>query len=597
MDNLDKFKKRREKLLKIKERAHLREVPKSVYNNRFLSGEIDQNTLAMSDLSSEYSERVLNFSSTPEKKKIIEILNSFDDVEPVDHILEPVFLSLIDGTMRAFKVGTKQGLTASRIYSECKAFRYEKFEEPSQMLDSYTEHLNERENISEFDNRSVYKNGKLHRDGNELNMRDASKMSEAHKKHFDGENTAPDGYGGTKDIFENKARAKGFGKENQRTEIDHTVPCSQTCNELKKNKALSDSDIKDIVNIEDNLVATSYDNNRGKNIGKRDKSQTQLQKEIDQGYTIDSKGNKSYLSDEQLQIRKNIVDKMAESQAAIDRTTNQKVVNNLFESNAKFQDREKKEYLEQKRKEGKKVKEADVDNYIKKKLKEREKIRSKMLNDATGAAAHQSLGDLIIFIMKPLYYELNDCIRNGIENGVDTKSFKTALSIRLLRIKNFVVNHAVRVLKDGVLSFFKNFLSMLLEGIVNCFVGVFKSIFRMVKEGLKMLMQVGPILFDKNKTVAEKGDAILKLAVSSLSIFASIGIESWLNSVGIGEPWSIIITSILTAILTALIFYLLDKIDIFGLKEDARAHRVEEVLNLRIEDSKDEIFSMIRAIS
>ena len=87
MDNLDKFKKRREKLLKIKERAHLREVPKSVYNNRFLSGEIDQNTLAMSDLSSEYSERVLNFSSTPEKKKIIEILNSFDDVEPVDHIL------------------------------------------------------------------------------------------------------------------------------------------------------------------------------------------------------------------------------------------------------------------------------------------------------------------------------------------------------------------------------------------------------------------------------------------------------------------------------------------------------------------------------
>ena len=159
-------------------------------------------------------------------------------------------------------------------------------------------------------------------------------------------------------------------------------------------------------------------------------------------------------------------------------------------------------------------------------------------------------------------------------------------------MKFFIMKQAKDQLKDGVLSFFKNFVSMLLEGIVNCFVGIFKSIFRMVKEGFKVLMNIIPILQDKNKSMAEKGDAILKLSAGSLTIFASIGIESWLNSVGIGEPWSIIISSVLTAVLTALVMYLLDKMDLFGLKEDAQLNRISEILSLRTEETRDEILTM-----
>ncbi|WP_321284462.1 hypothetical protein [uncultured Vibrio sp.] len=559
MSDLHKLKSRRAKLRKLKERSHIRVVPQYVEGNRHLQSEVDEEALAFSDMSQEYSDRIRKFDTSVSKEEVNVLLQTLDDqIDPMDNILEPVFLSLFDGTMRAFKIGTKQGITASRLYNECKSFSYENSKNSGLMLDSYTEHLNDREYITEYDSQSSYNRGEIIRDASTLNMRDGKKMSAAKEHQFGGNSIASDGYGGEEPIYTNKTHAKGVNKHQQRTEIDHAVPCAEICNNLKKNKALTDSDIRDIVNVDENLVATSFKNNRGVNIGKFDKSQVQLQKEVDQGYIDDAKGNRHSLSDDELKVRRNMVGKMEHAQEAMDKKTNQKVLDNL---------------------------------------KGNKEVQKRMASDATDAAANQSLGDVIIFMIKPLYYELKDCFINGIEEGVNASSFKAALLIRMNRIKNFVLDQAGNVLKDGVFSFFKNFLSMVLEGIVNCFVGIFKSIFRMVKEGFKVLMQIVPILRDEKRTMSEKGDAILKLAASSLTIFASIGIESWLNSVGIGEPWSIIVSSVLTAVLTALTMYLIDKMDLFGLKEEARLNRIDEILSLRVEETKEEMFSMLRALS
>ena len=556
MNDLHKHKSRMSKLRKIKNRSHLSSVPseQEVSGNQHLKGDIDSKFVERIDASTYYSDKIRNLDTSVSKAEVNALLKTLDDdIDPMDHILEPVFLSLFDGTMRAFKVGAKQGITASRLYGECKSFSYDN-PNNSIMLDSYTEHLNEKENIATYGDTATYNKGKISRHGIELNMRDGKKMGDVKDRHFQGEHTATDGYGGSKEIYESGTHAKGVDKKNQSTEIDHVVPCAEICNNLKKNKALTDTDIKDIINIDENLMATSMENNRGSTIGKFDKSQVELQKEVDQGFVNES----GDLTSEQLEVRKNMVGKMEKAQGAMDKKTNQKVINNL---------------------------------------KGNKDVQKRMATDASDAAANQSLGDVIIFMIKPLYYELKDCFINGIEEGVDASSFKAALSIRVTRMKNFVIEQAGNVLKNGVFSFFKNFVSMLLEGIVNCFVGVFKSIFRIVKEGFKALMQIVPILRDKNKSMAEKGDAILKLAASSLTIFASIGIESWLNSAGLGEPLSIIISSVLTAILTALTMYLLDKVDIFGLKEEARLSRIDEILSLRIEETKDEMFSMVRALS
>ncbi|SQH78334.1 conserved membrane protein of unknown function [Shewanella benthica] len=559
MSDLHKLKSRRAKLRELSERSHIRSVPKNIEGNRHLQGEIDDEALAFSDMSQEYSERIRNCDTSVAKEEVNALLRTLDDqVDPMDHILEPVFLSLFDGTMRAFKIGTKQGITASRLYSECKSFNYADTQSTHLMVDSYTEYLNERDNIAKLDSESSYNKGKIIRDDSSMNMRDSTKMGKAVKEHFDGEQIATDSYGGDEKIFANTTQAKSTGNKNQATEADHVIPCSEICKNLKKNKALTDSDIRDIVNTDQNLVATSKHNNRGVITGKFGKSQSELQQEVDQGYIVDAKGKKHTLSEQELKIRKNMVDKMETAQEAIDSKTNDKVMDNI---------------------------------------KNNKEVQKRMATDASNAAANQSLGDLIIFMIKPLYFELKDCFVNGIENGVDANSFKSALSIRINRIKSYVMEQAGGALKGGAFSFFKSFVSMLLEGIVNCFVGVFKSIFRMVKEGFKVLMQIAPILRDKNKTMVEKGDAILKLSAASLSIFASIGIESWLNSMGIGEPWSIIISSVLTAVLTALAMYLLDKMDLFGLKEEARLNRIDEILTLRVGETKEEMFSMVRSLS
>ena len=103
-------------------------------------------------------------------------------------------------------------------------------------------------------------------------------------------------------------------------------------NGIKKNKALTDADIKDIVNIDENLVATSFENNRGSDIGKFDKSRSEIQNEIDKGYVEDAKGKKHPLSEDEIQVRKNMVDKMGKAQAAIDKNSNKKVINNLLDN-------------------------------------------------------------------------------------------------------------------------------------------------------------------------------------------------------------------------------------------------------------------------
>lgn len=557
MNDLQKRKVNLDRLRSLQKRPNLVSIPneEELVNNRHLDSTVRADLLDTLDVSSHYTEMVKRIDTSVSKHEVDALFESIDEgIDPEDSILEPVFLSLLDGTMRAFKIGVKQGITATRLYAECKSFSYDS-EIAIPMNDSLTEVVNEQENIDRLAEATEFNSGELTRDGKTIDVRDVKKAKE---KHFEGSTSAEDEYESGKTIYKNQKEAEKHGDVKQAAEGDHAISCAEICNNLAGNKALHPEDIKEIVNTEANLVITSNKNNAGKRVGKFDKSRDELAQEAEQGYVIVG-GKKEDLSEEEIATRKNMVKKMDEAQEEIDSKTNEKVADNL--------------------------------------LNDRE-VQKRMAADASSAAGHQSLGDLIMFIIKPLYFELKDCFVKGIEEGVKAASFKQALSIRVTRIKDYVLDKAKSMLESGLLSFFKNFLSMLLEGIVNCFVGIFKSIFRMVKEGFKALMQIVPILRNKKTSMAQKGDAILKLMASSLSIFASIGIESWLNSMGVGEPFSIIITSVLTAVITTLVMYLLDKMDLFGLKDESeRLRKVEEILSLQYKEAEEDMFSMVRALS
>lgn len=82
--------------------------------------------------------------------------------------------------------------------------------------------------------------------------------------------------------------------------------------------------------------------------------------------------------------------------------------------------------------------------------------------------------------------------------------------------------------------------------------------------------------------MAEKGDAILKLVAGSLSIFSAIGIETWLCSLGLPGPISILLASVLTAVITSILMLSLDKLDLFGTNKKLKGQRIYELLTKEI---------------
>lgn len=475
----------------------------------------------------------INYEKTTIPDKHIEsFLRQFDSKPSVSaSIIDPVFLSIIDGSMRAFKIGSKQGITATRIFNECKNFTYNDNKYTDNKIDRFTEYLNEQSYKEILAGKSNYNGGVFSRAGdNDVKIRDTKKMAERKKEHFGGSDTAEDEYSPGDTICKNNAVAfkkdgmdySGKERHPDSAEADHVIPCNTICNELKNNKALTGNDIKEILNIDENIAITSRD----LNCFKKDKSNSEL---------IEKYGD--------------------------DFTENQKFA------------------MKQKEHDARKATNIKTNDIVIKNIMHERSVQKLLANDAASAAGHRAIGDVIIVLLKPLYFELTDCFQNGIQRGVGAENFKQSLTLRFKRINNYIITNAAEFLKGSHLNFVKSFVSMLIEGILNCFVGIFKHVARAISEGIRLLMQIMPILSDETKSSSEKGDIILKTFAFSATALAGIGIESLINSFGIPEPWSIILASILSTVLITLVMYSIDKVDIFNTNRQLKKERIRQALD------------------
>ncbi len=365
-DRLERFKRRKQITKGLKKtpekptlinvelvKAHLSEAPDSkrvdlCMSELAKSNQVDLNTISVSD------------------SEVHDFLNKFNDKEAaIDALIEPAFLSLIDGTMRAFKLGNRQGLTATRIYSECKSFTYDGTDYVDPRVDRFTEFLNETDNIKDFDNKSNYNGGVFTREGeDQINMRDHGKMEDYKKEYFAGRDTAEDEYAPGETVykdnetaFEIEGRLSPKQKiHHQSAETDHITPCTIVCNELKKNKALNSGDIKEILNDESNLAVTSCQINRHKG-----------------GITNEKfvERDKENLPDE---LKAKMLEKSREARASIDKNVNKKVATNVISNRT---------------------------------------VQARLSKDAAGAAGHRAIGDAIIFFIRPLHFELRCPFGNG----------------------------------------------------------------------------------------------------------------------------------------------------------------------------------------
>lgn len=536
-----------------------------------------------------------------------EVHEKFDSAEHLeDEVLKPVFMSVIDGLLEATSGGRaarKKGLTASRVVEECTSFSYDDLEDNHTNVNGYTEYKNINHDEIEYQvqlekwkkdgkngDRPQY-NGSVNSNSTQeyvrSNLEDSSAMNDYKEKQRHGEKKIKDEYTGKDNLYVSQNNMPdNYNDETHRKQAqpDHIVPLKQLHEQYKHNYALDDSDLKRIANSESNLAITSAEINQVK----RDMTNKQYIEWMDEhGKPLDENTKKIMLqkqkeatrsieSDVNKTVAKNLVGK-----GQVDEKAMKNAVNEFKENNGQAPTEEQRNQIEQ--------------NLIKKKTNE---IRGTAVKNAAGQAKDYAVGNLILFIVKPIYYEISDIFKNGLKEGVGADSGSQALGIRFTRVKKYVMTHAKAFFGDSILDFVKGFVSSLIEGIISLFVGMLKQVLKILKEGVKILVGSVQILFGKNAKAmspAQKGDAIIKLIGGSVIAISGVALESLLNKIGIGDPWSVVLSTMLSGIASALFMYILNKADLFSTKAERRYERVKEIFDERIKDVQEatELFDRV----
>lgn len=480
-----------------------------------------------------------------------------------EQVIIPVFTSIIDGLLE-FSSATRKlrrmGLTATRIVADCRTFSYDNPGVALTIPDAYTEWKNSRDMTNDAF-QEYQENQRIPYTGNRDIYEDKAKLNGYKEEAFSGVSiNAMDEYTGKKNIYQTKAHPDARRniqeyKHKHLAEVDHIVPLEKIHERFAGNYALSDADIKSIANDESNFALTAAYINRGEGAkgqgGKFDKTISEVvrdQKEREQRGESNL-GLSAETKERMLRLEK-------EAEQALEKNANEKIIQNLGGIG------------------------TITDNSLYKKLG----------GNAAKQAGLYVIGNAIMYLIKPLYYELADICKHGLLEGVGANDAFDAFYLRFFRIQEYIKSTFLREFKDNVWEFVKAFVSSLIEGIIHLFVGMFRRVLKVIKEGVKILYHSGTVLFGSYSKVmspAEKGDAILKIVGGGVIAISGVGVETLLNEIGVPDPLSIPLSTMLSGIATVLFMYLLDQADLFSVKAEKRYARIREVFEERIRDIKE----------
>lgn len=510
------------------------------------------------------------YDQTESRKIFDDAVREFEkDGGTADSILKPVIWSVADGLLEAIPGGAalrRKGLTPQRIYNECTTFSYGQDDGAIGTIPgvAYVDYLNAR-GVREGElsgyrlpsgNEKRRGAGPLVGDcrggfaqhsqrqykGHRDNYEDKAAL-DAYKAEYarTGGKTLVDEYTGRRDVWlyeknpDGRRRLSLADSRSHVANVDHIVPLASIQRSLAGNYALSRADIKAIANAKYNFAITNAKLNKMKG----DLSNREFVKRHPE---LDERTKRIMLQKEEAALK------------AIEDATNEKVSANLLDGGRK----------------------GSV-------------IRKRLAGQATDQAANYAIGNVVLYLLKPLYWELKDSFKNGIQEGVNASSGAEALRIRFGRVKNYLLAHAKEFLGDSVWEFVKGFISALIEGIVGLFVGMFRSVLKLLKEGVRIFVQAAKILWGKNSSKmspAEKGDAIVKLIGASVASLAGVGVDMVLASIGVPRILYVPLSAMLSGIAAALFMYLLDRADLFSVKAERRYARLKEIFDARIADMK-----------
>ena len=222
----------------------------------------------------------------------------------------------------------------------------------------------------------------------------------------------------------------------------------------------------------------------------------------------------------------------------------------------------------------------------------------------------QAIGLLLTNLFDKIFDEVKDSYDNGFISGCDGNSFFEALSTRCARIGEDILSDWKAVLvafKDGSVA---GFVSNIVTTVINSFCTTAKNMIRLIREGLFSLLKALKTIFlrPEGTTLAQASDAAMKLVVAGIITIGGVSLQEYLHIhltpifstiplIGAyGDTLTSIVGGGITAIFMSLGMCVIDRMDIFGIRDDERHQFVVETLrkdNVLLESSIYELYDLV----
>lgn len=205
------------------------------------------------------------------------------------------------------------------------------------------------------------------------------------------------------------------------------------------------------------------------------------------------------------------------------------------------------------------------------------------------AGENKALGDVFVNFIKGIYFEMNDAFEFGITHGLNTSDTIEAFILRFKRVSKYVKATMKNTLKSSLFESFKTIITSLVDIVIRTFSKIIVDAWKVIMQGFNSIIEAIKLILNppENMSNAQIADAVVKLLSTTVIGILAFNFESYLNSIGIVDPISGIITGILSGLIVAFVTYFLDEIDLFNAKREIRMARIEEVFNKRKKEIKE----------
>lgn len=475
----------------------------------------------------------------------IEVLNKIykefeGNQDIIDELVTPVFLNIADGLIKHPKLGLKEtGITVSRLVNEIKGFSYDTISTTQRDIIQDKANLDKNTNIH-IDDKGIYDRKDM----------DNNRKSSIAKEKFNNNRTMYSelevNENGAKKrlyLYQNdeaiqKRRDAGKKTTHLTQNADHNVPLKQVYDNFGTSTVLSKNDLKKIGNIDANFDIISEKLNKSKG------SKT---------WSEYLKNNPDVVNEE---TKKKILTREKEAISKLEKEANKTVVNNFIKDS-----------------------------------KHAKNIANEAKDQAIENGKNKAIGEIVILLIKPIYYEFSDIFKNGMIANLEVEDKIEAFIYRMKRVKDYILKNAIGTLFDNIKDFLQSFVTLLLNGIVNAFVGLLKKVLQVIMEGFTAIVQSIKIMMKPADEIspAQKADAITKLLATTAITFLGAYFEESILGFMTGTPVEFLkdtIMIILTGIASTVVVWLIEQADFFSVKNEKRMMRIKEIFELRVESIK-----------